>query len=464
MTPDTIRLLLSAGLGITLLLVSVLLLRLHAFVALLLASLSIGLAAGMPPSQVLEAMQRGMGGTLGFIAIVVGLGAMLGKMLEHSGGAELVADRLVSRFGPERSSWALMVTGLLVSIPVFFDVALVILIPVVYGLSRKTGRSALYHAIPLMAGLVTSHAFVPPTPGPTLVAHELGASLGKVVAAGLLVGLPTAVIAGPVLARWLSQRVGLAAGDPNEATGASTGAASFAASPMGAVAAGDKGDPPPLSLVLALILGPLCLMVLAALVRPSAGATVVGRVAEFVGHPFVALLLAVLFSVYALGIRRGVAMDTVRQLTGCALEPAGVILLVTGAGGVLKQVMVDSKVGEVLAQTLVERELPLLLVGFLLAVLVRVLQGSATVAMVAAAALLAPVVAVLQPSDWHRALLVVTIAAGATALSHVNDSGFWLVNRYLGLSVADTLRSWTLMTALVGVCGFVLALMWSVLL
>lgn len=424
--------------GIFLLLFLVIRTKLHAFVALLLVSLLVGIAAGMPLNGVISSMQSGMGGTLGFVAVVVGLGAMFGRMLEVSGGAERLAQTLVKKFGQERAQWALVMTGFIVAIPVFFDVGFIILVPIVYGLAKKTGKSLLYYGIPLLAGLAVTHSFIPPTPGPMAVAELIGAELGWVILFGFAAGIPAAIVAGPIFGKYIAKKIHVTTPDYMQVEEKEY----------------DK-ELPSFAMIASIIFVPLVLILLN---------TVSGAVLEegnalrsfltFMGHPFVALTLATLLTFYFLGTRRGYTRQEVQDIATKSLEPAGIIILVTGAGGVFKQVLIDSGVGEVLGEMMASSALPPILLAFLIATVVRVAQGSATVAMVTAAGLITPLIETLGMEGPVLGLIVISIAAGATIFSHVNDSGFWLVNRYFGLDVKDTLKSWTVMETLIALVGF----------
>ncbi len=427
--------------GIAVLLLLILVVRLHAFIALLIASIVTGLLAGMDGTQLMAAMQEGMGGTLGFVAVIIGLGAMFGAILETSGGARATAAALIARFGMRRSPWAMLVAGFATAIPVFFDVALIILMPVIYGLQRRSGASLLVFAMPLLAGLAVTHAFIPPTPGPVAVAEILGADLGLMIAAGLIAGIPAAIAGGMLWGRYVSQRI-------------------FVAAPQ--IPENQAIVLPPARVVLSLIALPVLLILVRTLLLrmdPAAGsATEVLRDAfDIVGHPFVALIIANLLAWYLLGIRRGMDREKLLQVTTRSFAPAGSIILLTGAGGVFKQVLVDTGSGEVLAGSLLSAGIPLILFAYLAAVMVRVLQGSATVAMIAAAGLTAPLLAYAELSPVQIACAGIAISAGATTLSHVNDSGFWLVSQYLGLTERQTFRSWSVMTAVVGITGMAVA-------
>lgn len=409
----------------------------------MIGSLVIGIAAGMPFQGVLESISTGVGSTLASIAVVIGLGAMFGRMLEVSGGAESLATSLLARSGERHAQWSLLAIGFIVAIPVFFDVAFIILISVIYGLTEKTGRPIVYYAVPLMAGGVVAHTFIPPTPGPIAVAGLLGADLGFVMLLGALIGIPAAIIAGPVWGRFIAGRV-------------SGGIPDYMKVPERA----EDRPLPPAAMIATLIAIPLLLILMntVADITLDAG-SVPHSVATLIGHPIVALLITALLSFHLLGTRAGYSRDEVQEIAMRALEPAGIVILVTGAGGVLKQVLIDSGVGDVLSEALGGTELPTLLLAFVIAAAVRVMQGSATVAMLTAAGLVAALLDGFQFSEAGLALHVIAIAAGATIASHVNDSGFWLVNRYLGLSVPDTFRTWTALTTIAAFVAIVLVLL-----
>lgn len=424
--------------GISLLLFLIIRSKLHAFVALLLVSLLVGIAAGMPLKSVIESIQNGMGGTLGFVAVVVGLGAMFGQMLEASGGAERLAQTLMKKFGEDRAQWALGITGFLVAIPVFFDVGFIILVPIVYGLAKKTGRSLLYYGIPLLAGLAVTHSFIPPTPGPIAVANLIGADLGWVILFGFIAGVPAMMIAGPLFGKYIAKKIH--ASIPSY---------------MEWKEHDNERDLPSFRLIATIILIPLLLILMntvSGVVLPEKN--MFRSFFTFLGHPFVALTIATLLAFYFLGRKRGFSKQQVQDIATKALEPAGIIILVTGAGGVFKQILVDSGVGKVLADMMATSSLPPIVLAFIIAALVRISQGSATVAMVTSAGLMAPFIETLNLTGPILGLMTIAIAAGATILSHVNDSGFWLVNRYFGLEVKDTLKSWTVMETIIAFVGF----------
>jgi Gnt-I system low-affinity gluconate transporter len=340
-----------------------------------------------------------------------------------------------------------MATGFIVAIPVFFDVGFIILVPLVYALARDTGKSLLYYGIPLLTGLAVAHSFIPPTPGPIAVADILDADLGWVILFGFIVGLPAAVIAGPLFGKYIGNKIQVGIPDymdldtPDEITEEPDSLPSFA-------------------LISGIIAIPLVLILFNTLTEALVGRGVITEgwitgLFTFIGHPFVALILATLAALYWLGSRRGATRERLSELSVKALKPAGIIILITGAGGVFKQVLIDSGIGSMLADTMANLGLPVIVLAYLIAAVVRISQGSATVAMITAAGIVAPIIQEFALSAPQTALIVLAIASGATILSHVNDSGFWLVNRYFGLSEQETLKSWSVMATIISVVGFI---------
>jgi Gnt-I system low-affinity gluconate transporter len=438
--------------AVAILLFMVLRLKINAFIALLITSIYVGILAGMPVSEIAGSIQDGMGSTLGFVATVVGLGAIFGQMLESSGGAEALAHGLVKRFGIRRAPWAMALTGFIVAIPVFFDVGFIILVPIVYALSRDTKRSVLYYGIPLTAGLAVTHSFIPPTPGPVAVAEILNAPLGWVILLGAILGLPITILAGPVFGKYISSKIVVAPPDLIEEDESRV-----------------QGKLPSFGLILLLIGIPLLLILINTVSEVLVSKQIIEKsiytdIADFLGHPFTALIIATLLAIYTLCIRRGMPKQKILDLSTKALGPAGIIILITGAGGVLKQILVDSGIGKIMAESIAGSSLSPILLAWLLSAIIRVTQGSATVAMITAAGIIAPVLNEIGLSDPQRALVVLSIASGATLLSHVNDSGFWLVGKYFGLNEKQTLKSWTVMESIIAISGLALTLTASMLL
>ena len=444
------QLLLAVFVGISVLLFLILRLKLQAFLALLITCITVGVIAGTSPNTLLNSIKNGMGGTLGFVATVVGLGALFGALLEHSGGAQRLATALLTKFGIEKSPWAVMITGFLVAIPVFFDVAFIILVPIIYALQQKTRKSLLLYAIPLLAGLAITHTFIPPTPGPIAVAEILGADLGYVIIFGFLAGLPAAIIAGPFLAKRLSKQMHIES--PEDMI-------SEATVPENAPGAGT---------ILSIIAIPIVLIVCNTVLNSplfAEGSLPDGLLygVNLIGHPFVALIIANLVAWYFLGIKKDFTKEQLLEISTKSLYPAGVIILLTGAGGAFKQILIDTGAGLMIAESLSGELFPPVIFGFLVAAIVRILQGSATVAMITAAGITAPLLNLGVTTAPQLAILVIAIASGATIFSHVNDSGFWLVKQYLGLTEKETFKSWTVMTTLIAIIGLVVSiLLWYI--
>ncbi len=433
--------------GVAFLLSLILVLRIQAFIALLMASILVGFLAGMSPMEIINTVQQGMASTLGFVAVVVGLGAIFGAILEHSGGAQALAQYLISKFGEKHAHWAMTLAGFLVAIPVFFDVGFIILVPIIYALQRQSGKSLLLYAIPLLSGLAITHAFIPPTPGPVAVAQILQADLGWVIMFGIIAGIPAAIVSGPLFAKYIAKKIHVSA--PDEIGESSTKSI------------------PSIGMILDIIGLPIILilgntLLTSPLIPEGTFASSSLELIQMIGHPFSALIIANLLAWYLLGIRKGFTTKQLQDISSKSLAPAGIIILLTGAGGVFKQILVNTGTGEMLAKYFAEGGANIFVFAFVAAGLVRVLQGSATVAMITAAGLTAPL---MNPemSEMAKAMTVIVIASGASMLSHVNDSGFWLVGKYLGLDEKQTFQSWTVMTTLLALVGFMTMLLLSFL-
>jgi len=441
-----LQLLFAVFAGIALLLFLILRLKIQAFLSLLIVCIAVGILAGMPATEILETMKVGMGSTLGFVATVVGLGALFGGVLEQSGGAQRLASFLLKKTGDKKAPWAMMVTGFAVAIPVFFDVAFIILVPVTYALSKRTGKSLLLYALPLLAGLAITHAFIPPTPGPIAVADILGADLGWVIVFGFLAGIPAAIISGPIFARFISKRIKIEPKTFSEEIEY------------------DEEKAPSPGLIISIILIPIFLIVANTLVQSPLfnGVSIPGSILytiELIGHPFSALIIANLIAWYFLGVKRGMQKEFLQKVATKSFQAAGIIILLTGAGGAFKQILINTGAGEMIADALNNSLFNPLVFGFIVAALVRVLQGSSTVAMITAAGITAPVLTGGDYSMAQTSLIVIAIASGASILSHVNDSGFWLVGQYLGLTEKQTFKTWTVMTTLIAVVGLLVSLL-----
>jgi gluconate:H+ symporter, GntP family len=446
MNPNT-RLLLYASGAVVALIVLIARFKLHPFVVLIVVSLGLGMAAGMPFGGVVKAFQDGVGGVLGFIAIVLGLGTMLGKMMAESGGATRIAATLITLFGEKRVHWAIMFVAFIVGIPVFFQVGFVLLIPLVFTIARRTGVSLVKIGIPLVAGLSVVHGMVPPHPAAMLAVDAYQADVGRTIFYGILVGLPTAALAGPIFASWIAPRIALPAESPIAAQ----------------VAGGAPRDMPGFGISLFTVLLPVILMVCASTADVALDTASTFRSAlDFVGTPIVSLLLALLFSFWALGYKQHFTRDQILKFANDCLGPTAAILMVIGAGGGFNKVLLESGVGKAIADLALGFHASPLLLAWTVAALIRVATGSATVAMTTGAGIAAPI-AVATPGT-HAELLVLATGAGSLVLSHVNDAGFWLIKEYFNLTVPQTLKTWTVAETIIGVAGLGFTMLLSLVL
>ncbi|PWW23856.1 GntP family gluconate:H+ symporter [Geodermatophilus normandii] len=475
-------LLVIAAVAVGVLLFLIMKLKLHAFLALILVSLLVALATQIPLEDVVTTLTTGFGGTLANVALLVGLGAMLGRLLEHSGGAQVLADTLIGRFGEKRAPLALGVAALLFGFPIFFDAGLVVFLPIVFTVARRLGGSLLTYGLPTAGAFAVMHAFVPPHPGPVAAAELVGADIGLVLVFGLLIGLPTWYLGGYLFGLWAGRRYDVAVPPSEEDDVPSTPEA-----PEGTVAGTAPGTadasggrrtetvtrpaPPGFGTVLGILLLPLVLIFLntGLTTLATAGAleesSFVVRAGQLLGATPVALLVTVLVAMVVLGRRRGESGAEVESIVNSALGPVCAIILITGAGGMFGGVLRASGIGEALADVLGDIGLPVIVAAFVISVVLRVAQGSATVALTTTAGLIAPVVEATDGlSSIDLALIVIAIAGGATVLSHVNDSGFWLVSRFFQMDEKTTLKTWTVMETLLGTIGFVLAFVLSLFL
>jgi GntP family gluconate:H+ symporter len=452
---STSMLLMIAVLGVVLLLLMVIKAKIQPFVALLVVSLLVALASGIPTGEVMKVMTAGMGGVLGSVTIIIGLGAMLGRMIEHSGGAESLAQRFSKALGPKHTVAALTIAAFILGIPVFFDVGFIILAPIIYGFAKVAKVSPLKFGLPMAGVMLTVHVALPPHPGPVAAAGLLNADIGWLTIIGLAICIPVGVI-GYFTAKHLNRKtyplsievleqLQLAAPEP---------------APEGKAPLSDRINPPGAGLVAALIVIPIAIIMLgtvsATLLEPGSA---LRDTLSLLGSPAVALMIALFLAFYFLAIRRGWSLQHTSDVMGGALPTAAVVILVTGAGGVFGKVLVESGVGKALADVLTTIGLPLIPAAFIISLALRASQGSATVAILTTGGLLSEAVSGLNQLQ----LVLVTLATcfGGLGLSHVNDSGFWIVTKYLGLSVADGLKTWTVLTTILGLSGFLFTwLLW----
>jgi len=414
--------------------------RLHPFIALTLASGFLGLTSGMPVALVMKSYQDGFGGVLGFVGIVLALGTMLGKMMAESGGADQIAQTLVNAFGKQRVHWAMMIAAFLVGIPLFFEIGFVLLIPLVFIVARRTGVPLLKVGIPLLAGLSVVHGLVPPHPGPLLAIGIFGADIGKTIFYGLIVGLPTAIIAGPLFGSLISKYV-----QPEPSVELM---AQLAHEP-------EARELPSFGVTLVTVLLPVFLMLLKALADITLDDKhLLRQWMDLIGHPITALLAALLLSLYTFGKARGFTSKQVLKFVDESLAPTAAIVIIIGAGGGFKQMLVASGVGNAIGQMALHAQISPILLAWLVAGLIRIATGSATVATITGAGIVAPL-ATLVP-DVNRELLVLATGAGSLILSHVNDAGFWLVKQYFNMTVVETFKTWTVMETLLSVIAIIL--------
>lgn len=441
---DPVRLIAAAVVGIAVLLILIILFKLHPIISMMLSAVIIGVGAGMPLSMISETVEKGVGKTLQGIALLVGLGSMFGGILEASGGAQKIAETLIDKFGQKKAGWALGITGLVIGTTVFFEACVVVLIPLVFSVVRTTKKSTLYYAIPLLAGLASGYAFVPPSAGSVLTANALDVNLGMMI----MVGVPTAIIsmliAGIIWGGFIGNKI-------------------FAALPEdGNENVHSEKELPPFGLVLSVVLIPLVLILLGTISKYVAISQSVADILGFIGKPFFALTIATLAAMYFLGIRRGFAGAQIKAIFDKSLKPTGMILLVIASGGVIRWMLQDSGLGNIIGPILESSSMPLILVAFLIALLVRASVGSSIVAMTMASGIMASMPAVMETSMLYRAAMCCAICGGATALSHVNDAGFWLVGTFLHIDEKTTLKSWTVMETLIGISALIVSMIISI--
>jgi GntP family gluconate:H+ symporter len=419
--------------------------KLHPFISLTIAAAFLGLTSGMPVGTIIKAFQDGFGGVLGFVGIILALGTMLGKMMAESGGADQIAQTLIRAFGKEKVQWAMMFAAFLVGIPLFFEIGFVLLIPLVFIVARRTGVSIIKIGIPLLAGLSAVHGLVPPHPGPLLAIGVFGADIGKTILYGLIVALPTAIIAGPIFGTFIAKHI---PGHPNQELVDQLAREND-----------DSTTLPSFSITLITVLLPVFLMLLKTFADVALPDGHFFRTwMDMIGHPISALLLALLLSLYTFGHKQGIGSQQMLKWLDASLAPTAAIILIIGAGGGFKQMLVTSGVGDVIGHMAVSAQISPILLAWLVAAVIRIATGSATVATITGAGIVVPVVGMIP--GVNRELLVLATGAGSLILSHVNDAGFWLVKQYFNMTVAETFKTWTAMETILSVValGFILLL------
>ena len=438
------RLLIAAAVGIVVLLLLIIKFKLHPVISMMIAAIIIGVGAGMPLTMISDTVEKGVGKTFQGIALLVGLGSMFGGILEVSGGAQRIAQTLIDKLGQKKAGVALGITGLVIGTTVFFEAGVVVLIPLAFSVAKQTKKSTLYYAIPLLAGLASGYAFVPPSAGSVLVADSLGVNLGVMIMVGIPTALICMVVAGVIWGRFIGDKV-------------------FTKLPVNVEEIKDEPkELPPFGLVLGVILIPLVLILISTISKYLPIPANVQNVLAFIGKPFLALTIATLAAMYFLGIKRGYTGEQLKKILDHSLRPVGMILLVIASGGVIRWMLQDSGLGEIIGPALEKSGMPLILVAFLIALLVRASVGSSMVAMTMASGIMATMPAVMATSVLYRAAMCCAICGGATALSHVNDAGFWLVGTFLEIDEKTTLKSWTVMETLIGVTALIVSLIISI--
>ncbi len=434
-TIDPATLLTVAFVGVALVVLLITWVRMPAFLALAVAALFVGLAARMPLAEIPRAFQAGMGDTLGSIAMVIGLGTVIGKLLAESGGALVVSRALARALGERRLDWALMLSGFIIGLPVFFQVGLVLLAPVLFTAQRQTRTPLLRLGLPLVAGLSAAHGLVPPHPGPLAAIERLGADPGRTLFYSLILGLPLSILAGPLYSRYICRRVHV---EPGPIAAQFTNVA-------------EPKRMPSLSVTLVTMLMPVLLMLLAAAAQIAMPASSLRQGIIFAGSPLVAMMLATILALITFGRACGFTRARLLTFAEESLPPIAGVLLVVGAGGGFGRVLVIAHVDAAIAQAMGGLQLSPLVMGWVIASLLRLSVGSATVSVITAASIMAPLIGGMP--GVNKELLVVAIGAGSLIASHVNDGGFWLVKEYLNMSVPQTLATWSVIETIVAVAG-----------
>ncbi|MGM8851181.1 GntP family permease [Salinicola halophyticus] len=436
-----------AAAAIALLLILIIHFHLHAFPTLVLVSLLTAFATGIPAGAIVDTMTDSFAGTLGSVALLVGFGAMLGKLVEHSGGAQVLSEKMVSLFGEARAPFALGIASLIMGFPIFFDAGLIVMLPIIFAVAKRLGGPVLLYALPAAAAFSVMHVFVPPHPGPVTATELYGANLGLVLLVGIIIAFPMWYLSGYLWGRFAASRFDF----------------KLEVSLFGGQDDDEIENPPTVGTVIALLLLPLALIFLNTGLDFARAAGVADSDATWfqflssLGETPIALLISVLVAIYVLGSRRGEGGSALEKIVDSSLGPICSVILITGAGGMFGGVLQASGIGDALSDSMSDLGLPVIGAAYLVAVVMRLAQGSATVALVTAAGLMAPAVAGGDFSAMQVVAITLATAAGSVFAGHVNDSGFWLVGRLLGMDVKTTLMTWTVQQALESVVGFVLA-------
>ncbi|MDK7926538.1 MAG: gluconate:H+ symporter [Staphylococcus simulans] len=443
--------LITVVIGILILLALIIVLKLNTFISLIITSMVTALTLGMPLDKVVETVEKGMGSTLGHIAIIFGLGAILGKLLSDGGGATRIADTLIDKFGEKHVQWAMVVAAFVIGIALFFEVGLVLLVPLVFTLAKRTKVSPLKIGLPMITALSVTHGFLPPHPGPVVIAKELHASLGEVLLYGFIIAIPVTIIAGPVfgkIAQKLTPTAYTREGD---------------ISSLGAQKEFKDSEMPGFGISVLTATLPVILMLIATVVQLITGNVDNSKnafigIINFIGTADTAMLIAVLFAMVTMGIRQGRNNKAIMQSVTDAIYPIGMMILIIGGGGTFKQVLIDGGVGDTIAKMFEGSTMSPILLAWIVAAVLRLALGSATVAAISTTGIVLPL---LQASDVNVALVVLAIGAGSVILSHVNDAGFWMFKEYFGLTIKETFLTWSLLETIISVSGLIFILFLS---
>ncbi|HCA7509010.1 TPA: gluconate permease [Staphylococcus pseudintermedius] len=440
--------LLSVAIAIIVLLILIMKLQLNTFVALVITAMVTGILLGMPFDKIVATIETGMGGTLGHIALIFGLGAMLGKLLADGGGATQIADTLIAKFGKKYVQWAMVIASFIIGIALFFEVGLVLLIPLVFTIAKRMNVSQLKIGMPMVTALSVTHGFLPPHPGPVVIAKELGANIGEVLLYGFIVAIPVTIIAGPVFAKIAPRLTPTAFQREGDI------------SSLGATKSFKDEELPSFGLSTFTALLPVLLMLFATLWQLISGHegkahNTLESMIYFIGSAGTAMLIAVVFAVFSMGIRRGIPTKQVMNTLTQAIYPIGMMLLIIGAGGAFKQVLIDGGVGGAIEKIFTDVNISPILLAWLVAAILRLALGSATVAAISTTGIVLPL---LQTADVNLALVALAIGAGSIFCSHVNDAGFWMFKEYFGLTVKETFLTWSLIETIISVSGLVFVL------
>ncbi|WP_204171432.1 MULTISPECIES: gluconate:H+ symporter [unclassified Staphylococcus] len=447
---ETIWPLATVVIGIAILLALIILLKLNTFIALIITSIITAILLGMPLDKIIETIENGMGSTLGHIALIFGLGAILGKLLADGGGATRIADTLINKFGQKHVQWAMIIAAFIVGIALFFEVGLVLLIPLVFTIAKRAQVSQLKLGLPMVTALSVTHGFLPPHPGPVVIAKELNANLGHVLLYGIIIAIPVTLIAGPFfnkIAQKITPRAYTREGD---------------ISALGAQKDFTDDEMPSFGVSLITAILPVILMLISTIVQLITGNEKATNgfesVVYFIGTAGTAMLISVVFAIFSMGVKQGRKNSEIMDSVSNAIYPIGMMILIIGGGGTFKQVLIDGGVGDTIATLFEGTEMSPILLAWIVASVLRIALGSATVAAISTTGIVLPL---LQHSDVNVALVVLAIGAGSVILSHVNDAGFWMFKEYFGLTVKETFLTWSLLETIISVSGIIFILFLS---